>query len=318
MKDFISVKDLTATDIIALLEMANKFRNHEFKISKQLFAGNLFFEPSTRTKMSFIVAERKLGLEPLEFHAEMSSMKKGETLYDTAKTFEAIGANMLVIRHRADDWANELSSKLSIPIINAGAGKKDHPTQSLLDADTIYQEFGYFTGLNIVIAGDIKHSRVARSNAEMLRKLGANVYFAGSPEFIDESLDYPFLSMDEAARLADVLMLLRIQHERHEQFVGSTYDYLDNYGLTIEREEQMKEHAIIMHPGPVNRGVEIDTALVECEKSRIFKQMENGVYVRMAVLVKQLLNWGIINENQIEKRNAFDREQSFRKMRTVN
>src|SRR5690625_4448712 len=128
MKDFISVQDLSATNIITLLEMANKFRNYDYKISKQLFTANLFFEPSTRTKMSFIVAERKLGLEPLEFHEEMSSMKKGETLYDTAKTFEAIGANMLVIRHKEDDWTKELGGNISIPIVNACAGKKSNHT----------------------------------------------------------------------------------------------------------------------------------------------------------------------------------------------
>lgn len=314
MKHFISVQDLTTTDIIDLLDIANQFRQHDYKISKQLFTANLFFEPSTRTKMSFIVAERKLRLEPLEFHAEMSSMKKGETLYDTAKTFEAIGANLLVIRHKEDDWIKELDSKLSIPVVNAGAGKKDHPTQSLLDADTIYQEFGYFNGLNVVINGDIKHSRVARSNAEMLRKLGANVYFSGAPEFMDETLDFPFLSIDEAIEICDVLMLLRIQHERHHQFVSATVDYHTNFGLTKEREKRMKDHAIVLHPGPVNRGVEIDSSLVECERSRIFKQMQNGVYVRMAVLTKQLLKWGIIHENQIEKCNTISPKQRIRKV----
>lgn len=318
MKDFISVKDLSATEIVNLLEMANRFRENDYKISRQLFAANLFFEPSTRTKMSFIVAERKLGIEPLEFHAEMSSMKKGESLYDTARTFEAIGANILVIRHEADDWGKELAAKLSIPVINAGAGKKDHPTQSLLDADTIYQEFGHFNGLHVVIAGDIKHSRVARSNAEMLSKLGANVYFSGAPEFMDESLGYPILPIDEAVEKCDVLMLLRIQHERHDEFVGATMDYHETYGLTVEREKRMKKHAIIVHPGPVNRGIEITSSLVECKRSRIFKQMENGVYVRMAVLTKQLLNWGIINDYQIEKCNSTRKEQHVRKMRTVN
>ncbi|MEI3610964.1 aspartate carbamoyltransferase catalytic subunit [Pseudogracilibacillus sp. SO30301A] len=318
MNDFISVRDLSAKEIVCLLDMANRFREDEYKISTQLFAANLFFEPSTRTKISFIVAEKKLGIEPLDFHAETSSMKKGESLYDTAKTFEAIGANVLVVRHEADDWDKELADKLSIPIINAGAGKKDHPTQSLLDADTIYQEFGRFSGLKIVIAGDIKHSRVARSNAEMLSKLGAQVYFSGAPEFMDESLGYPVLSFDEAVENCDVLMLLRIQHERHNEFVGATLDYHENFGLTIEREKRMKKHAIILHPGPVNRGIEIDSSLVECNRSKIFKQMENGVYVRMAVLTKQLLNWGIIDENKIEKCNSLEQRQYIRKVRTVN
>jgi len=140
MKHFLSVQDMTAEDIINLLDMAQSYREEEIRITKQLFAANLFFEPSTRTKSSFIVAEKKLGIESLEFDVETSSMKKGETLYDTAKTFEAIGANVLVIRHESDNWANELEGKIDIPIINGGAGKKAHPTQSLLDADTIYQE----------------------------------------------------------------------------------------------------------------------------------------------------------------------------------
>lgn len=318
MKHFLTVQDMTVNDMVALLEMANKFHLDEYKLTKQLFSANLFFEPSTRTKMSFIVAEKKLGMESLEFHQEMSSMKKGESLYDTAKTFEAIGANVLVIRHEHDEWANELSEHMSIPIINAGAGKKAHPTQSLLDAYTIYQEFTTFNGLNIVIAGDIKHSRVARSNAEMLSKLGANVYFSGAPEFMDETLPFPHISIDEAVEICDVLMLLRIQHERHDQFSSATVHYNDHFGLTVAREKKMKDRAIILHPGPVNRGVEIDSTLVECERSRIFEQMSNGVYVRMAVLTTQLLNWGIINENHIKKCAETYPEQRIRNMRFVN
>ncbi|HIV73922.1 MAG TPA: aspartate carbamoyltransferase catalytic subunit [Candidatus Pseudogracilibacillus intestinigallinarum] len=318
MKHFLSVEHMTKEEIIALLDMAEKYRQDEYELTKQVFSANLFFEPSTRTKMSFIVAERRLGIEALEFNTENSSMKKGETLYDTAKTFEAIGADVLVIRHESDDWADELKDRMNVPIVNAGAGKKDHPTQSLLDAITIYQEFGSFDGLNIVIAGDIKHSRVARSNAQMLTKLGANVYFTGAPDFMDDSLAYPYVTMDEAIEMSDVLMLLRIQHERHDQFSSSTVNYNEHYGLTIEREKKMKEHAIVLHPGPVNRGVEIDTTLVECDRSRIFKQMSNGVYVRMAVLTTQLLKWGIIHEHDIKKRNSTFGGQPVTKMRSVN
>src|SRR5690625_844777 len=308
MKHFLSVQDMCSEDIINLLDMANDFRHDEYKISKQLFSANLFFEPSTRTKMSFIVAERKLGIESLEFNKEMSSMKKGESLYDTAKTLEAIGANVLVIRHEHDEWANELKRHMSIPIINAGAGKKDHPTQSLLDADTIYQEFGSFEGLNIVIAGDIKHSRVAKSNAQMLSKLGANVYFSGAPDFMDDTLAFPYVTMDEAVEMCDVLMLLRIQHERHDQF-NTQIHYLENFGLTKERERMMNEHAIILHPAPVNRDVEIDSALVECQRSRILKQMNNGVYARMAIMTTLFNNWGIINETAFEKRELLYHKQ---------
>lgn len=305
MKHFISVRDLKKDEILELLELARLFRHEQYRFNEQLFAANLFFEPSTRTKMSFLVAEKKLGLETLDFNQEMSSMKKGESLYDTIKTFEAIGADIVVIRHGDDDWADELVGTINIPIINAGAGKKDHPTQSLLDADTIYQEFGRFEGVNIVIAGDIKHSRVAKSNAYMFKMLGANVYLTGAPEFIDETLDFPFISIDEAVEMCDVLMLLRIQHERHDRFSPATINYYENFGLTLEREERMQNHAIILHPAPVNRGVEIHPDLVECDRSRIFKQMENGVYVRMAVLTKQLLKWGIVDENFIEKRYTF-------------
>lgn len=318
MKHFLSVQDMTAKEIIRLFEMAQSFKDEEYQITKQVFAANLFFEPSTRTKSSFIVAEKRLGLESLEFNVETSSMKKGESLYDTAKTFEAIGANVLVVRHENDDWADELKDKISIPIVNGGAGKKAHPTQSLLDADTIYQEFGTFNNLNVVIAGDIKHSRVAKSNAEMLTKLGANVYFACAPDFIDEDLDYPYITMDEAVEIGDAIMLLRIQHERHDEFSSATVHYHELYGLTLERERKMKQKAIILHPGPVNRGVEIDSDLVECERSRIFKQMQNGVFIRMAVLTTQLLKWGIIDEHHIEKRNKIGGEQQVRDMQFAN
>lgn len=318
MKHFLSVQDMTAQEIVHLFDMAQSFRNAEYEITKQVFAANLFFEPSTRTKSSFIVAEKKLGLESLEFDMETSSMKKGESLYDTAKTFEAIGADVLVVRHEDDHWADELRHNISIPIINGGAGKTAHPTQSLLDADTIYQEFGTFNNINVVIAGDIKHSRVAKSNAEMLTKLGANVFFACAPDFQDEELDFPYITMDEAVEIGDAIMLLRIQHERHEQFSSATINYLEEYGLTLARERKMKQAAIILHPGPVNRGIEIDSALVECERSRIFKQMHNGVFIRMAVLTTQLLNWGIINEDDLEKRNKTRGNERARNVRCAN
>ncbi|HLR59927.1 MAG TPA: aspartate carbamoyltransferase catalytic subunit [Pseudogracilibacillus sp.] len=301
MKHFISIEDLTVKEVYDLLRTIKMYREDEYKLTKQVFVANLFFEPSTRTKTSFVVAERKLGIEDLEFATQTSSMKKGETLYDTAKTFEAVGANCLVIRHEDDEWSKGISKDLNIPIINAGSGKKDHPTQSLLDLYTIYQEFGYFTGLKVAIAGDIKHSRVARSNAQLLAKLGVEVYFTAADEFKETEFGYPYISMDEAAETCDVVMLLRIQHERHEAFSGSIINYLEEYGLTKKRESKMKKHAIILHPGPVNRGVEIDPELVECKRSRISKQIEYGVYTRMAILTKQLLEWEIIDESHIKK-----------------
>lgn len=301
MKHLISVDDLSTEDILTIFELADRFQQESLHLTKQLFVGNLFFEPSTRTKTSFVVAERKLQIEALDFQAEHSSINKGESLLDTVKTFEAIGANALVIRHASDDWAKEITPYVSIPIINGGAGRKDHPTQSLLDAYTIYQEFDSFDDLNIVIAGDIKHSRVAHSSLEILEKLGSTIYVSGAKEYMDENSPYPYLTIDEAVEIADALMLLRIQHERHETSNRNVASYLEQYGLTTEREGRMKPEAIIMHPGPVNRDVEIASSLVEADRSRIFKQMNNGVYIRMAILVKLLQNWGIIDENHLEQ-----------------
>ncbi|WP_164669078.1 aspartate carbamoyltransferase catalytic subunit [Virgibacillus doumboii] len=293
MRHFVSTKNLTCKSISSILNRAEEVRLQDQKFSKQLFAANLFYEPSTRTKMSFVAAQKKLGMETFDFHMETSSITKGESLYDTAKTFEAIGADMLMIRHQDDNWYDELLPNISIPVINAGAGKGEHPTQCMLDLLTIYQEFGTFKNVKVVIAGDIKHSRVARSNAYALKTLGAEVYFAAAPGFGDESMEFPYVSIDEGVEMCDVMMLLRIQHERHETDQYDTTSYLKQFGLTIERERKMKSHAIILHPAPVNRGVEIAEELVECDRSRVFKQMENGVYVRMAIIKILAEKWGL-------------------------
>lgn len=301
MRHFISINQLTADEIMNLFETADRYRYRGYELKQQRFAANLFFEPSTRTKSSFIIAQRKLGMEVLDFHTETSSVKKGESLYDTAKTFESIGANLLVVRHQSESWFEKIRGNISIPMINAGAGTAEHPTQCLLDLMTIYQEYRTFKDLKVVISGDIKHSRVAQSNAYALKALGAKVYFSAAPGFEASSLDFPYISIDKAVSSCDVLMLLRIQHERHHENLTTDQHYLENYGLTKEREKQMKKHAIILHPAPINRGIEIDSDLVECERSRIFKQMENGVYIRMAIITNILQEWGILNENSIEK-----------------
>lgn len=301
MQHFISVDQLTPEEIFGVIKTAENFRHKNLKLNDQLFAANLFFESSTRTKMSFVVAQRKLGFEVLEFHEASSSTSKGETLYDTAKTFEAIGANLLVVRHQDDDWFKDLTEKISIPMINGGAGKVEHPTQCMLDLLTIYQEYGTLKDLNVVIAGDIKHSRVARSNVNALKKMGANVFLCAAPGFEDMTIKVPYITIDKAVKMCDVMMLLRIQHERHKEHMDPTENYLYNYGLTKEREKRMRKNAIILHPAPINRGVEIDTDLVECERSRIFKQMSNGVYVRMAIMTQLLQEWGIISETEIKK-----------------
>ncbi|SKB75134.1 aspartate carbamoyltransferase [Soonwooa buanensis] len=257
-----------------------------FKAKQDIFVSNLFFEDSTRTKTSFDIAERKLGLKVVPFDASHSSVNKGESLYDTVKTIESLGVNLVVIRHKQDRFYEDLKN-INIPIINAGDGTGNHPSQCMLDLVTIFQEFGKFEGLKVGIVGDVKHSRVANSNAEALRKLGAKVYFSGPSKWFDEGaiINGTFLAFNELVKEVDVLILLRIQHERHENKHGfSAEEYHKKYGLTKEREKLMKPNAIIMHPAPINRGVEIDTDLVECERSRIFKQMENGVYARMAIL----------------------------------
>lgn len=284
MNDLVSMKQLTEVDIIELLDRAQNFQVYGAReLPGKYTVSNLFFEPSTRTKVSFEVAERKLGIDVVPFEAGFSSSVKGETLYDTVKTLEAIGLDALVIRHSDIGYYKELIGKTNVSIINGGDGSGQHPTQSLLDLYTIREEFGGFEGLNVVIAGDIGHSRVARSNADALTKLGANVTFLCPKEWAGEF--EAVHEWDEKTLASDVIMLLRVQHERHNgktYFTKESYHY--QYGLTKERARMMKENAIIMHPAPFNRGVEIDEDLVECSKSRIFKQMENGVYVRMAVL----------------------------------
>jgi aspartate carbamoyltransferase catalytic subunit len=270
-----------------------------------MFVANLFFEASTRTRCSFEMAEQQLGLTTIPFEVTTSSVQKGETLYDTIETLASIGVQSVVIRHPQDRYYEALQEKVSIPIINAGDGCGQHPTQCLLDLLTIRQEFGSFKGLKVAIVGDLRHSRVARSNAEMLTKLGATVYFAGPEEWKDEENRHgTYLDIDEAIETVDVVMLLRIQFERHEENTSElAQNYHSRFGLTVERERKMKSHSIILHPAPVNRGVEIADELVECERSRIFKQMQNGVYIRMAVLARALqpIERGLNNDNNYQK-----------------
>ncbi|WP_338469884.1 aspartate carbamoyltransferase catalytic subunit [Niallia sp. XMNu-256] len=294
MNHLLSTTSLSISEITAILKDADDFsKGKQWTPGEQMFISNLFFEPSTRTKSSFEVAERKLGLEVIPFEAGTSSVLKGETLYDTVRTLESIGVNAVVIRHQMDNYFNELVGRVGIPIINAGDGCGHHPTQSLLDLLTIKKEFGRFEGLKVAIIGDITHSRVARSNADVLTRLGAKVVFSGPQMWFDDSLleNGSYENIDSAIETSDVVMLLRIQHERHDNNGNAVEgNYHKEYGLTIDREKRMKPNSIIMHPAPVNRNVEIADELVECKRSRIFKQMENGVFVRMAVIKRALGN----------------------------
>ncbi|MED0966149.1 aspartate carbamoyltransferase [Bacillus paramycoides] len=293
MSHLLTMSELSEQEISEILKDAEDFANgKERKTTEQIFVANLFFENSTRTRFSFEVAEKRLGLDVLNFSADSSSVQKGETLYDTIKTLESIGTKAVVIRHEQDRYFDELKDQVNIPILNAGDGCGNHPTQCLLDLLTIKQEFGRFEGLKIAIVGDVRHSRVARSNAEALAKLGATIYFASPEEWKDEDNTFgTYKALDELVPEVDVMMLLRVQHERHDHYETDIMkEYHEKHGLTVEREKRMKEGSIIMHPAPVNRDVEIASELVECERSRIFKQMENGVYVRMAVLKRALPN----------------------------
>lgn len=285
MKHLVTMSTLSTEEIIAILDEAERFKmGKRWKAGEQTFIANLFFEPSTRTRFSFEAAEKKLGLDILNVDGASSSIQKGESLYDTVKTLESIGVEAVVIRHPEDRYFDELIGRVQVSILNAGDGCGHHPTQCLLDLMTIREEFGRFNGLTVSIIGDIRHSRVARSDAEVLTRLGATVLFSGPEKFRDDTNPYgTYVSINEAIEMSDVVMLLRIQHERHSE-KWTADQYLEQYGLTKEREKMMKDHAIIMHPAPVNRGVEIDGDLVECSRSRIFKQMENGVFVRMAVI----------------------------------
>lgn len=298
----LTTNELKVEEIYQILEDARRFSEGMiWRPEQQMFTANLFFEASTRTKCSFEVAERRLGLGVIPFEVETSSVQKGETLYDTVKTLESIGVSAIVIRHGQDRYFDDLVGKINIPILNGGDGCGHHPTQSLLDLLTIQQEFGKFEGLKIAIIGDISHSRVARSNADALTRLGADVIFSGPEEWFDyHSLNSTrFKPIDEAIRETDVVMLLRVQHERHQKkgsFTAS--EYHRQFGLTLEREKRMMPNSIIMHPAPVNRNVEIADSLVECKRSRIFKQMENGVYVRMAALKRSIES--LMGGNQYE------------------
>lgn len=287
MRHFLSVDQFTNEEFMMLVKRALDFKYGRDTFRSDRTAVNMFFENSTRTKHSFEMAEHKIGMHQVNFEVSSSSVKKGETLYDSVLTMQAIGVDVAVIRHPDPKYMDQLMN-LNIQIVNAGSGSGQHPSQSLLDIMTIYEEFKYFKGLKVAIIGDISHSRVAMSNMMMLNKLGADVYFAGPQAYFDSTYERygTLMSVDEAVREADVVMMLRVQLERHDESEqGFTKEaYHQEYGLTRERFLTMKDSAIIMHPAPVNRDVELADELVECEKSRIVKQMSNGVYARIAIL----------------------------------
>ena len=282
MKGLLTLKDLETNKIMELIEYAIQLKNGYVVKYPNKKVATLFFENSTRTHYSFQTALINLGINVLSCDVRNSSVAKGETLYDTVRTFEALGVDGVVIRSSVDEYFKELEN-INIPIFNGGDGKSNHPTQSLLDLMTIYEEFGKFEGLKCCIVGDILHSRVAHTNIEVMERLGMEVYISGPSEYNDNSAKY--IPFDEAVKTMDVIMLLRVQFERHSESMSMTVEeYHEKYGLSTKRVDEMLPHAIIMHPAPVNRGVEIADEVVECAKSRIYKQMTNGVYIRMAAI----------------------------------
>lgn len=288
--DLISIDSLTDEQVETILDRADAHlaANRSGKSANAL-AGkvlfNLFFENSTRTLMSFATAAHRLGASVVTLPVEQSSVKKGETLGDTATTLNAMRPDALVIRHRDNGAPAAVAQIMDCPVINAGDGTNEHPTQALLDAATIRSHFGRIEGLTVAICGDIRHSRVAHSNALLLPRLGAKVRLGGPPMLMPDDLLSPH-SIDEAVEGADVVMMLRVQRERLEEELGDAPgEYLERYGLTTDRLAKAAPNAVVMHPGPINRGVEIDGAIADdTQRSLISLQVEYGVAARMACL----------------------------------
>ena len=300
-KHLLDIESLTAEEILTVLDTARAFKLVGERAIKKVPAlrgktvVNLFIEPSTRTRISFELAEQRLTADIVNFSADASSFKKGETLKDTARNLEALNADFIVIRHSASGAAHFLSRVVKSHIINAGDGAHEHPTQALLDAFTIRERKGKIAGLNVTILGDILYSRVARSNIWALTKLGARVTLCGPSTLVPKTFEQMGCrvthNVDEAIREADIIHLLRIQHERQRKTMfPSIGEYTAMFGLNKDRFSRTKPDVLIMHPGPINRGVEIDSEIADCNRSLILEQVTNGLAVRMAVLF--LLNGG--------------------------
>jgi aspartate carbamoyltransferase catalytic subunit len=294
-KDLLSISDLTREDIDLVLETAVAMREVGERPIKKVptlrgkTVVNLFYEPSTRTRTSFEIAEKRLSADTLNIAVAVSSVLKGETLVDTALNIEAMAPDMIVLRHASSGAGHLLSRICRSRIINAGDGMHEHPTQALLDAFTIKQHKGRLRGLKVAIVGDLLHSRVLRSNVRLLTMMGADVWVCGPATLIPSRIAELGVTVstrvDEAVEGADVVMMLRIQHERmHSAFFPSIREYYNTFGMTTERVRRAKADVIIMHPGPMNRGVEIASEVADGPYSVILEQVANGVAVRMAVL----------------------------------
>ncbi len=301
-KHLLDIESLSADEINVVLDTARAFKAVGERAIKKVPAlrgktvVNLFVEPSTRTRISFELAAIRLSADVINFTAEASSLKKGETLKDTARNLEALNADIIIIRHSTAGAPHFLSRFLRGSVINAGDGAHEHPTQALLDTFTIREHKGRIAGLNVTILGDILYSRVARSNIWALRKLGANVTLCGPATLVPKVFEQMGCRVthvvEDAIADADIINLLRIQHERQRKTMfPSLGEYTSLFGLTKARLEKTKPDVLIMHPGPINRGVEIDSEIADCGRSVILAQVTNGLAVRMAALF--LVNGGV-------------------------
>jgi len=301
MKNLLSIDDLQLDDVLNILNTAKELAKVTSGPVKKLptlrgrTVVNLFFEDSTRTRLSFESAAKRLSADVINFSAKGSSVSKGESLKDTAQTLEAMGADLMIVRHHASGAAHLLANSgwIKATVVNAGDGTHEHPSQALLDAYTIREHFPdhheNLAGLHIVIVGDILHSRVARSNALLLKKLGAKVTMVAPATLMPLGIHswgvHTSHTFDEVIEQADVVMMLRVQSERmSDSYFPSEREYARDYGLTLARLAMMKPDAIIMHPGPMNRGLEISGAAADSPRSVVLEQVKNGVSVRMAIL----------------------------------
>ncbi len=295
-KHLLGIQDLSISDVKTILLESknfialNKSKNKKIDILRGKTQINLFFEPSTRTQSSFELAGKRLGADVMSMNITNSAIKKGETLIDTAMTLNAMHPDIIVVRHQDSGASNLLSQKVNCAVLNAGDGRREHPTQALLDALTIMEKKNKIEGLKIAICGDILHSRVARSNIYLLNMLGADINIVAPSNLMPKDLEKfgvnTFTNMKEGVKDCDIVMMLRLQNERMtSSFLSSNREYYEYYGLTPDKLEKAKSDAIIMHPGPMNRGIEIDTKLADdINKSVIKEQVELGVAVRMACL----------------------------------
>lgn len=294
-RHLLAIEGVSVAEITALLDLANKYvdLNRQVEKKQTILRGrthiNLFFEASTRTQSSFELAGKRLGADVMNMSVKTSSVSKGETLLDTAMTLNAMHPDILVVRHHASGAAELLAQKVSGAVINAGDGQHEHPTQALLDALTIRRHLGKLEGLKVAICGDIKHSRVARSNINLLAKMGAQVRLIAPYSLLPSAIDRlgveVFTSMEEGLEGVDVIMMLRLQLERMDgNFIPSAREYYRFYGLDQTRVDIAKPNALVMHPGPMNRGVEIHSSVADGIQSVIQEQVEMGVAVRMAAL----------------------------------